>query len=112
MAPPRQRHAIFISEQIARDVQIAAVVASGQTDLGRGIRSGTAADHHGTDRKPGQKAGNAGCRGAWRRLSRKKVASTRKPEARGIQEGRRKNVCLLKIEDLLAESKNIRAIGI
>ena len=52
-----KRHAILIGEQIARDVQIAAVVAARQAQLRGGIRRRAAAHHHRADGCPARKPG-------------------------------------------------------
>ena len=46
MASADERHAIFIGEEIARDAQIASVVAAGESNLRLRIRGRAAADDH------------------------------------------------------------------
>ena len=57
MAPVRVRDVVLIGEQISRDVQVAAVVASGESDLRSRIGCRAAADHQRPDRLTREQAG-------------------------------------------------------
>ena len=70
VAAARQRHAIFVGVQIARDVQIASVVAARQADLRLRVRCRAAADHHRAHLMSQQKSRNSRppeCRASARR---------------------------------------------
>src|SRR5215469_9628674 len=105
-------HAVFISEEIAGDIEIAAVIASGQANLGSGIGSRTAAHHERAERQSRHETRKASCGGTGSGFPSKEVSSTRVPEAGCVEQTRRKLVGLLDAGHLLAQSLGIGAVEV
>jgi hypothetical protein len=98
-----QSHAIFIRIQIAVDIQVASVVASGQANLRLRVRRRASAHHHGAHQLAGEKAGHIDRRRAWCWFAGEKVACPRIAETGRIEQPRRYHVSLLQADDLLPQ---------
>src|SRR5690348_15689844 len=92
VAPMNARKLIGKGEEISRDVQIAAIVASREPYLRLRIGGLTASHDDGSDREASQKTGSARRRSAGRRLSGKKISGAREAETRRIDHPRRRNM--------------------
>ena len=75
-----ERQTIFVGEDISFDGQIAAVIASRETDLRLGIRGSTAADDYRTYSQAGKKSGDAGRWSTGSRFPGEIISCSRKPE--------------------------------
>jgi len=78
MAPLRKGHAILKREQISGEMEIASVVASGQAQLGRRIRSRAASHYDRAHRQPREESGQTGRRTPRRGFAREEIAGPRK----------------------------------
>ena len=112
VAAVRQRDTIFIGIEIARDVKIAAVVASGEADCGLRVRGGAAADDDGADRTAGEKSGDRGGGSAGGGLTGEEVSGAGVAKAGDIEQAGREDVGFFEAEDLLAEGEDVGAVGI
>src|SRR5579871_1885134 len=104
-----KRQAIFIGEEIARYIEVAAVVAPGQAQLSRRIRGGAAAHDERAERAPAEKTWQAGRGSTRRRLSGEKIGRSRKPDPCRVEKVRREDMGFLEACHLLAESLRVRA---
>ena len=112
MAAARERDAIFVGVQIARDPEVAAVVAAGEADAGLRIRSSAATDDDGADGEAGEESGN-GCGGsAGRGFTGEEVAGARVADARGVEQAWGEDVGFFEAENLFAQREDVGAIGI
>ena len=97
---------------IARDAEVAAVVAAGEADAGLRIRSGAAADDDGADGKADEEAGD-GCGGsAGCGFTGEEISGARVADARGVEQVGREDVSFFEAEDLLAQRENVGAVGV
>ena len=105
-------NAVFVREQVARNPQVASVVASRQAELSGGIRSRAASHHDRAHRISGQETGQGGrgrARGglAGEEISRPGIADARRVEQRGGKDMR-----FLDARHLLSETFHIRAVEV
>ncbi len=112
MAPVRVRDVVLISEQIPRDVQVAAVVASGESDLRGRIGGRTAAHHQRPDRLAGEQAGKRrrGCAG--RGFAGEEITRAREADAHRIEKIRIEDVRFFHARDLFVQAVDIRAVSV
>ena len=105
----RHRQIVGHGEQVASDVQVAAVVAARQPQLGLWIGRLAPANHHRADREPRQEARDAGSRRARRGLAREEISRAREAEAGRVEQRRREHVRFLHAEHLLSQAQQVRA---
>ncbi len=107
MAPFGNRGLIGVREKIAREVQVASVIAPGQSKLRLRIGRLAAAHHDRSHRMPLNKSGNRGSGRARRGLSGEKISGAGKSDPGGVHHGRRKDMRFFQAEHLLAQREQV-----
>ena len=107
VTPFGERDPVRIGKDIAGDMQIAAVIASRQSQLRLRVGRLAAAHHDGADRESRQESRDRSCRAAGSRLPGKEITGARKSEPRRVHQVRRKHVRLFEADHLLAQLNKI-----
>ena len=110
MPAVRIRDAVLVGKYIARDRQVAAIVAACQTELRGGIGRSAAAHHQGADGVPLKKARKLSRGGAWSGFAREEVPGAGKAGAKSVQQRRREDMRFLKTRDLFPQRVHISAV--
>src|ERR1700676_637909 len=101
--------AILEGVKVARDGEVAAIVAAGEAELRLRIRSGASAYHYGTDGMTLEKSGDIDRGSAGSGLAGEKIAGAGVAEARGVDERGREDVRFLEGGDLRAQGEDVGA---
>ncbi len=105
-------HVVGEREEVAIDVQVAAVVAAGEPELRLRVGRLAAADDDRANGQPGEKPWHRCGRRAWGRLAGEEVGGAREAESRRVQQIRREHVRVLDAEHLFAQAEQIGAVRI
>ena len=112
MLAVRPTHAVFVGIEVARDGEIAAVVAAGKSYLRLRIGGRASTYHHRADGLSKQESWNVGRWRTGRRLTSKEVSGTRKAKAGNVQQGGREDVRPLQTQHLLLQAQNVGAVRV